>query len=225
VSSTEKIEKTNSPGAVFTHATFITLALLVFSSSLYAGLTPCTGAYNVGNSGAGALVSPDGSSSGCEEVDKQFVNFQGADPLFSFTDTGAGFSISGSLSATDNGDGTFTVTSGSGFFNSDAIVLIPGSGTSPLGAFGYDNLLSPTGNPLVDVNGLLFSDTVTGAELNIFANGPSIPYSTYTYLGGTYVLQDNNSVFLLTEESPEPATWTMLALGLGFIAAWRQSRG
>jgi len=219
VSATRERNK-NSNLALLTPATFIVLTALIFSSSLQAGLTPCAGTYNLGNSGASALASPGGSAAGCEQVDKEFANFQ--DPLFTFTDTGVGFSISGSLTATDNGNGTFTATSGSGFFNGDAIVLIPGSGTSPLGAFVYNDLLYPTGNPLLDTSGLLFQDTVTGAELNIWGNGASSPYSTYTYVGGLYVLQDNNSVFNLAEVAPEPATWTMLALGLGLIAAWRR---
>ena len=51
-----------------------------------------------------------------------------------------------------------------------------------LGLFTYDNVLYPHGNPLLDVGGLLFTDTVTGAEMNIWGNGfyPPSFYSTYT---------------------------------------------
>ena len=93
-----------------------------------------------------------------------------------------------------------------------------------LGLFTYDNVLYPHGNPLLDVGGLLFTDTVTGAEMNIWGNGfyPPSFYSTYTGLGGGYPLQDNASVFTLSEV-PEPPTWPLLAVGLGLIAGrWRR---
>jgi hypothetical protein len=54
---------------------FTVLLALVLSSALYAGLTPCAGTYNLGNSGSAALVPPGGSSLGCEQVDKEFNNF------------------------------------------------------------------------------------------------------------------------------------------------------
>jgi hypothetical protein len=144
--------------------------------------------------------------------------------LFTFTDTdNAVFTASGTLNATDNGNGTFTVTSGSGFFNTDPITLIPGSGTSPSGLFIYNNVLYPNGNPLLDIDGLLFTDTITGAELNIWGNGAYPPsfYSTYTGLGGGYPLQDNNSVFTLAG-IPEPSTWWLIVTGLGLIVGERR---
>lgn len=141
--------------------------------------------------------------------------------VFQFTDSGASFYATGTLTAIDNGDGTWTVIAGSGMLNEDPIFLIPGSGTSPLGAFNYNNLLYPAGNPLLDGLGLLFRNTVTAAELNIWGNGPypPVPYSTYVGLGsGNYPLADDNSVFTLTLWVPEPATWVML--GAGLCAAW-----
>lgn len=146
-----------------------------------------------------------------------------ASTIFTFTDTDNGaFTVYGTLAATDNGNGTFTVTSASGFFDSDPIVLIPGSGTSPYGLFNYDNLLFPTGNPLLDSGGLLFSDTVTGAELNIWGTGAFPPsfYSTYTGLNGGWPLQDTQSVFTLTGSIPEPGTWCLLAMGLALTAGF-----
>ena len=92
-----------------------------------------------------------------------------ANSIFTFTDTdGTLFSVSETLITTDNGNGALSVISGDGFFDTDPIVLIAGSGTSPAGLFIYNNLLYPRENPLLDVDGLLFRDTVTGAELNIW---------------------------------------------------------
>ena len=145
-----------------------------------------------------------------------------ADTIFNFTDTDSNmFNVSGTLTAVDNGNGTFTAISGSGFFNSDPIVLIPGSGGSPSGLFIYNNLLYPSGNPLLDVNGLLFTDTVTNAEINIWGNGPYPPtfYSTYTGLNGGYPLADNNSVFTLSSAVPESPTWSLLLIGVALILA------
>ena len=142
-----------------------------------------------------------------------------ATTTFSFTNTGATFSAFGTITADDNGDGSFTAISASGFFNNDAIILIPGSGTSPSGQFTFDNLLFPAGDPLLDGSGLLFSDTITGDEINVWGNGPSpAPYSTWEWSSsGGYFLQDNNAAFSLTEV-PEPATWTMLGVSLIFMA-------
>ena len=146
--------------------------------------------------------------------------------VFSFTDTdNAVFTASGTLTATDNGDGTFTVVSGDGFFNGDPITLIPGSGTSPSGLFIYNNLIYPGGNPLLDVNGLLFRDDVTSAEINVWGNGPfpASYYSTYTGLDGSYPLADTNSVFALSATVPESSTSLLLVTGLGLIAfGWRR---
>jgi hypothetical protein len=147
---------------------------------------------------------------------------QGADPLFVFTDKGPTFTVSANLNATDNGNGSFTVTSGSGFFNADPIVLIPGSGFSPLGAFTYDNVLYPAATPKLDTGGLLFRDTITGAELNIWGN-PGGSYSTYVGVAaGNYSLQNNSSAITLAQ-APEPGTWMLMVVGLSVMLFWKSA--
>lgn len=67
---------------------------------------------------------------------------------FNFTYSGSLYSGSGTLVATNNGNGSFTATSGSGFFDGFLISLIanpsaPNFRNSPSGAFYYDDLLFP----------------------------------------------------------------------------------
>ncbi|HVP00746.1 MAG TPA: PEP-CTERM sorting domain-containing protein [Bryobacteraceae bacterium] len=149
---------------------------------------------------------------------------QGADPLFAFTDSGPTFLVSVTLNANSNGNGTFTATSGSGFFNSDPIVLIPGSGISPSGAFIYDSVLYPAANPKLDIDGLLFRDTVTGAELNIWGNANGT-YSTYLGFGpGNYPLQYNSPAGITLGQVPEPGTWFLMLAGLSVLLFLRAGR-
>src|SRR5579859_7090814 len=106
---------------------------------------------------------------------------------FNFTYTGGLYNGSGTLQATNNGNGTFTATSGSGLFDGFAISLIanpnaPNNSNSPSGAFYYDDLLFPTGSPVIDSGGLLFSINGLGAtELNFCSTGAGCG-STYTAL-------------------------------------------
>ncbi|SRR5712691_1236718 len=130
-----------------------------------------------------------------------------ASTLFTFTDSGSGIDISGNLTANDNGNGTFTAISGDGFFNGTPITLLNASS-----AFTFDNVLYPVGTPLLDGNGLLFS--FANHELNIYGNSGA-PYSTWTWNGSVYDLQDNNSVFTLTDPPsvPEPASAVFVLTG------------
>jgi hypothetical protein len=139
--------------------------------------------------------------------------------VFDFTYTGDSHRASGSLTATDNGDGSFTATFGTGQFDGFAITLIPNSiaphtAYSPTGYFFFDNQLFPAGNPLLLNGGLLFSiNTGSATELNIYSNGPypANPYTSYLNNGNW-----DNGVFTLTQESittlggtatvPEPTT-------------------
>jgi hypothetical protein len=88
-----------------------------------------------------------------------------------------------SLNATDQGGGTWlatagslTVTGGSALGTYTLIPGGPGVTTSPLDSFYYDNLFTPSANPTLDVDGLLFG--VTGLEVNIWGNSAS-NYSFY----------------------------------------------
>ena len=100
------------------------------------------------------------------------------EPLFDFTfsigpDTGYG-----SLNTTDIGNGQYFATAGSltvtGGRDVGTYPLFPGGPavtSSPSGFFIFNNVLYPSVDPGVDVDGLLFLGS--GLEINIFSNGPS----------------------------------------------------
>lgn len=149
---------------------------------------------------------------------------------FSWTDTGTGISASGTLSATSIGGGEYVVDSGTGTLNGDSLVLIPGLDdgslqTSPQGYFGFDNALFPGSDPPLDTAGLLFSDTTTGGEFNIFALGGT--FTSVEAAGGAFTLFDDNSTFTLTPlAAPEPGSSQLLVVGFMALAAvlWRRKK-
>lgn len=116
----------------------------------------------------------------------------GDDPVFLFTFTAAGVSGSASLSATDNLNGTYTATGGTGAFNGVPVSVLTDAAypaLSPLGLFIYDDLLYPGSNPVIDGFGLLFSvpsgiSPFSGnpgtTEINLWGNGDG----SYQYYEG-----------------------------------------
>ncbi len=101
----------------------------------------------------------------------------GFEPIFDFSfsigpDTGFG-----GLNTTDIGNGQYLATAGSltvsGGRDVGAYPLFPGGPavtTSPSGFFIFDNVFSPSVDPGIDNDGLLFLGG--GLEINIFSNGP-----------------------------------------------------
>lgn len=104
-------------------------------------------------------------------------------PLIDFSFTISPETAYGSLNVTDLGGGNWLATAGSltvtGGSDVGTYTLIPGGPgvtTSPFGSFLYDNLITPSANPALDVDGLLFG--VTGIELNVWGNSVN-NYSFY----------------------------------------------
>jgi hypothetical protein len=93
----------------------------------------------------------------------------------------------GTLNVTDQGGGKWLATAGSltvtGGSDLGTYTLIPGGPgvtTSPFGSFIYDNVVTLSANPALDVDGLLFG--VTGKEINVWGNSAN-NYSFYDSTG------------------------------------------
>jgi hypothetical protein len=115
-------------------------------------------------------------------------------PIINFSFTIAAQTAFGSLNVTDQGGGKWLATAGSltvtGGSDVGTYTLIPGGPgvtTSPFGSFIYDNVITPSANPALDVDGLLFG--VAGKEINVWGNSAN-NYSFYDSTGpGVYGTQ------------------------------------
>jgi hypothetical protein len=148
---------------------------------------------------------------------------------FDFTLTGvaadglaAGFSGTGSLTATENSNGSWTVDSAtgslSGTFNG---VQLSGTITSINTDFlGDDELIFPSTSSLVDGHGIAFN----------LSDGQRVDIANDGVAGGFYTVESDNTIgtatLTLTAAVPEASTWAMMILGffgVGFMAYRRKS--
>ncbi len=104
-------------------------------------------------------------------------------PIINFSFTISTQTAFGSLNVTDQGGGKWLATSGSltvtGGSDVGTYTLFPGGPgvtTSPLGSFLYDDVITPSANPALDTDGLLFR--AAGKELNVWGNSAN-NYSFY----------------------------------------------
>jgi hypothetical protein len=167
---------------------------------------------------------------------------------YDFSFNGANISGTGTIEATDNGDGTSTVISGFttvdswGTFSLITNPNAPNFSDSPYNfgdvpgypAFRYDDVLYPSGSitGYLDNYGLLFENSTNQWELNIWGNS-NAPYSAYIYHKGDWELADgswyvshNDDVVFSMELNPapvpEPATLLLFGSGLFGIAGFRK---
>ena len=145
---------------------------------------------------------------------------------FSFNGSQPGdSSVVGSVYAIDNGNGTYSATSGYLSIGRTTYNLYqnpspPNAQTSPLGAFIYDDLiyLPPSSgyaaNGYFDPYGLLF--TTGTQEVNLWGNGPDSPYTLYTGLSaGNYPIADALVITFQSDVSPVPEPGSILLLVTG----------
>ena len=159
----------------------------------------------------------------------------GASSLYKFTYTGtgdyAGDSAIAFLTATDNGNGTFTAISGSGFWDvTTPIDLLldasaPGIQYAADGLFYFDDQLFPGNDPVLSVGGLMFSIALGNAqELNIWGVDGG-RYEAMMNSGGGFSAASFGTATL--SGVPEPATLPLVVsgiMGLGFGQYLRRRR-
>ena len=168
----------------------------------------------------------------------------GADPEYLITFNGSDNDVtitgSGTIDATPNGDGSYTAIAGSITFTSGpdtgTFGLFPKLlGTSPSGAFYYDNQLTPTAatGGILDIDGLLFINGAT--EINLWGNGAGIPdtFDSWTAKGGytgevagTFTAVATTTATAVAVATPEPGTliiWSLLG-GLGMAVGCSRRR-
>jgi hypothetical protein len=149
-----------------------------------------------------------------------------ADQIFYFSYSGATVSGSGTLNATDNGDGSFWAVTGTGTQTMagvrDTLTLVFNP-SSPAGTFSngifYDDQLFPGNVPLISDAGLLFATSTQ--EVNLFSDTGSGAY--FFTQGGlldfiTFTLSSAPPV----QGVPEPASIILFGIGLIGLAAHRR---
>jgi hypothetical protein len=136
-----------------------------------------------------------------------------------------------------NAAGGFDITGVAGDVDGDAIAALIANPSQPFpsysadGLFIFDNVLWPSSAPVLSNPGL-FVRGASGAEYNLFSDNTST-YELYKAQSGLGYLANSVGAVSLRRLAdapvhgaavPEPASWTMLILGLGAAGAMLRRR-
>ena len=141
-----------------------------------------------------------------------------------FSYSAPGLTADGLLQGTDNGNGSYDITSASGTYDGSPISLVP-TGT-PGVPFYWDNVVYLPASPYyVDYLGLVFD--VAGSGYTNFCGGPSCAgpgypgYPDYTdinaFNGYGYTAATNVSFSLVSDPPPVPEPGTLMMVGSGLL--------
>jgi PEP-CTERM motif len=182
-------------------------------------------------------------------------NAKAQSPLtWNFNAIGSDFSLSGTITGTSNGDGTYkaisgAATFGTGYFAGDVATLTSIPNTNSVYVWGAnwwtgDKILPNT--TLLDTNGINFDFSDNGQDtwmfLGLLTSVPSNSYSAMvkyndgTAFGAPNISSDlvplnNNLVgetnvsFTLTQSVPEPSTYALFGIGaIGLLMVLRRKK-
>lgn len=145
-----------------------------------------------------------------------FATAASADTI-AFSYSGPGVAVSGTLYATDNNNGSWSVFGINALYNGIAVTQVIPNGTDP--NFIYDNLyFYPPSPTYFDNAGLLFNVPTVG-QVNLCYVGTypcgSGGYASIVWNGGYTFTQVTSSSF----SAPVPEPTSMFLLGSGLLAA------
>jgi PEP-CTERM motif-containing protein len=139
---------------------------------------------------------------------------------FTLTGSGGGFSGSATLAASNNNNGSFTITGISGAGNATGISLL-----APGGFAGNDNLLFPSASSVLDAKGFAFSDTVgnTSFKVDVAAAAGGGYQASFLDNDGNGATLPVTFSLARVGATPEPGSWILMGTGvLGLAGLMRR---